>query len=236
MIIISCEHAGSVVPADYAELFKDREDILNSHRGYDIGALEVAQFLESSLKAPLFHTNITRLLVEANRSIGNKELFSEFTENLDRSQKDKIIADHYNPYREAVTKAVLDAIEADKRVIHLSIHSFTPVFEGEERNADVGLLFDSGRGFEKKFCLLLKNDLIKNNKGLKVKLNYPYKGTDDGFTTELRKKTGTASYAGIEIEVNQKLFTDPSSEKEKLKETLASSIKQAVIKFKENYL
>ncbi|MGZ5244731.1 MAG: N-formylglutamate amidohydrolase, partial [Bacteroidia bacterium] len=39
---------------------------------------------------------------------------------------------------------------------------------------------------------------------LTVKFNYPYLGTDDGFTTHLRKLFPDEKYAGVEIEINQK--------------------------------
>jgi hypothetical protein len=41
---------------------------------------------------------------------------------------------------------------------------------------------------------------------MKVRFNYPYKGTSDGLTTTLRKKFGP-QYVGIEIEINQKFFS-----------------------------
>ena len=41
---------------------------------------------------------------------------------------------------------------------------------------------------------------------MKVRFNYPYKGTSDGLTTTLRKKFGPR-YVGIEIEINQKLLS-----------------------------
>jgi hypothetical protein len=41
--LITCEHGGNDVPAEYAELFRGREAMLQSHRGYDRGALRMAR-------------------------------------------------------------------------------------------------------------------------------------------------------------------------------------------------
>jgi hypothetical protein len=47
-----------------------------------------------------------------------------------------------------------------------------------------------------------------NLPGFQIRFNDPYKGTDDGFTTWLRKKYNDSEYIGIEIEVNQKFATN----------------------------
>ena len=38
---------------------------------------------------------------------------------------------------------------------------------------------------------------------LKIRRNFPYLGTADGFTTFLRKQFDGKYYAGVEIEINQ---------------------------------
>jgi len=46
--------------------------------------------------------------------------------------------------------------------------------------------------------------------GLRVRMNYPYSGTSDGFTTQLRKQLPAARYAALEIETNQGLLRTPA--------------------------
>ena len=43
------------------------------------------------------------------------------------------------------------AVAARKQVLHVAVHSFTPVLHGERRNADVGLLYDPARPRERAF-------------------------------------------------------------------------------------
>lgn len=91
-----------------------------------------------------------------------------------------------------------------KKVLHLSIHTFTPLWNGTMRRVDVGLLFDPARKNESEFCGLFLPELKRRLPSLCIEFNEPYKGTDDGFTTYLRTLFGDDEYLGIEIEINQK--------------------------------
>ncbi|MBO5532968.1 MAG: N-formylglutamate amidohydrolase [Fibrobacter sp.] len=90
-------------------------------------------------------------------------------------------------------------------IIHLGIHSFTPELNGKVRNADIGILYDPSRPQECELAQVIKAEIKRLYPAMKVRFNYPYKGTSDGLTTTLRKKFGSR-YAGIEIEINQKFF------------------------------
>ena len=97
-IIISCEHAGNYIPKEYQYLFQGQSDILQSHRGWDIGAYSLAKYLSRHLSAPLFEQKISRLLIEMNRSKSSQELFSAFTKMLDESKKDALIEGQFKSY------------------------------------------------------------------------------------------------------------------------------------------
>jgi predicted N-formylglutamate amidohydrolase len=212
-VILSCEHAGNLVPEKYTYLFDQQPEVLNTHRGWDPGAWELAQFLSKQLNLPLFGCHTTRLLIEANRSLDNPQLFSEYSSKLSESEKEKLIKNIYHPYRNQIKDLLSGAI---KPILHLSIHSFTPVWNGVERPVDVGILYDPKQSLEHAFSLRLKEALETHLPNKKIKLNEPYKGTDDGFTTELRKQFPSSHYAGIEIEVNQKYARDIPSIQHKI--------------------
>ena len=91
------------------------------------------------------------------------------------------------------------------KVIHLGIHSFTPVLNGVEREADVGILYDPSRPAEAALAETLIKSIHEFYPQLSIRRNYPYLGKSDGLTTTLRQKFGTA-YVGLEIEINQKLL------------------------------
>ena len=200
-LIITCEHAGNQVPESYSHIFADVKDVLESHRGWDPGALELARFLAAEFSSPLFSCETTRLLIETNRSLHSHQLYSEYSRKLYDTDHDLILQQYYYPHRNGVEELIA---KAAKPVVHLSIHSFTPVFNGHKRVVDVGLLFDPDRNFEAAFCARLLDGLEHVLPRLVIKFNEPYKGTDDGFTTYLRTKFDDREYLGIEVEVNQK--------------------------------
>lgn len=200
-LLITCEHAGNHVPAEFQSLFEGKEEILSSHLGWDPGALEIAQHLASTLSAPLYYALTTRLLIETNRSLHHPELFSEFTKHLSTEQKQELIHRYYLPYREPIESFIRKSTTPG---LHLSIHSFTPSWKGESRTTDIGLLFDPARTAEVNFCTNLHSGLCKAFPELTIDYNKPYLGSDDGLTTYLRSQFTNEHYCGIEIEFNQK--------------------------------
>jgi predicted N-formylglutamate amidohydrolase len=113
-------------------------------------------------------------------------------------------------------------------VLHVSVHSFTPNLNGEERQCDIGLLYDSRKLEEKEFCKQLKNELSQIDNMLNVRFNYPYLGKADGFTTYLRKQF-PKHYLGIELEINQKYAKD-NVMNSKIKAVLFSALQHLIIK------
>lgn len=202
-IILSCEHAGNRVLKKYEKLFSTNAEILNTHRGYDIGAISVASKMQRLLDCPLCQYPWTRLLIDVNRRYPGS-LYSEFSKKLDPSDKVDLMNNYYTPYRQGFDELIFK--ECDKTgVLHLSLHSFTPILKGHKRNADIGILYDPSRKQEKQFAAKLQ-DSLREQMGLRVRRNYPYRGRSDGVTTWLRKKYTQAQYLGIEIELNQAFF------------------------------
>jgi len=210
-IIITCEHGGNEVPSSYARLFRGADGILKTHLGYDIGALAVAKDIAAVLHAPLHASTTTRLLIDLNRSVGHTSCFSEFTNGLDNLAKLALIRRYYAPYRTAVEKQIGSWVKRGRRVLHLSVHSFTPVLRGVRRNADIGLLYDSRRTREKELVASWLWTLSLESPH-RVRRNYPYLGRSDGFTTALRRQFPAARYLGIELEINQRLLASAAQE------------------------
>lgn len=205
-LLITCEHASNHIPAIYAPLFLDAHSALASHRGFDIGAARIARHLAKVCNGSLILARNSRLLVDLNRSIGHPKLFSEMTKKLSGNEKDRLLEKYYHPHRQAVWHFIDTEIAARRRILHVASHSFTPVFNGIVRDADVGLLFDPQRPGESAACRSWQAALARCGPHLRVRRNAPYRGTADGLTTTLRRKFDAASYIGIELEVNQQLM------------------------------
>ena len=208
--LLTCEHAGNEIPEEYQKYFLNAGSILNSHRGYDPGALELFCFLQD-LADYSFYCSTSRLLIELNRSLHHPRLFSEFTKNLSSTEKKNLLDRLYLPYRNSIENYISETIKKGEKVVHVSVHSFSQELDGKVRNADVGLLFDPSRTVEKNFCRIFKKQLLLAGPQFKVRFNYPYLGKADGFTTYLRKKF-PQNYSGIELEINQKYAVDNQME------------------------
>ena len=203
--LITCEHGGNRIPASYRRLFRGRRALLNSHRGYDPGALVMARALAAVFGAPLVTSTISRLLIDLNRSIGHPQLFSLATRDAPAAVREEIVARCYNPYRARVERLVGQAVSRGRRVVHISSHSFTPEMDGKVRSADVGLLYHPGRPGEVELCARWKASLAAIAPALRVRRNYPYAGKGDGLTSHLRLRFPHGAYVGVELEVNQRI-------------------------------
>jgi predicted N-formylglutamate amidohydrolase len=202
-LLLTCEHGGNKIPTAYEALFRGQESVLQTHRGYDIGALELFNTMKPVADVSFF-SETSRLLVELNRSVGHAKHFSEFSNILPAAERERLLALHYKPYRDQVEHMVQDFVSAGRRLLHVAVHTFTPVLDGEERNADIGLLYDPKRIHEQAYCKQWKATLAKKDKNLLVRFNYPYLGIADGLPSYLRRKFTADQYVGIELEINQK--------------------------------
>lgn len=206
-LVVTCEHGGNDVPRRWGELFQGRRaaKALESHRGWDPGALPLAVALARRFDAPLVHATVSRLLVDLNRSETNRTVFSEFSRVLDGPGRQELVERYHRPFREEVETRVTDAL-ARGRVLHVSVHSFTPVLDGTVRLVDLSLLYDPGRPGERALCRAWAAGLTAALPELRIRRNQPYRGTSDGHTTALRRRFGPQGYLGVEIEVNQGLL------------------------------
>jgi predicted N-formylglutamate amidohydrolase len=204
-LIITCEHASNVIPIRYEPLFSENQTVLKSHRAYDIGANELFGGLIKDLQPDYSAKGkYSRLLVELNRSLHHRNIFSEFTNQLNKKEKAIVINNYYIPYRSEIESIIEDYLKNNFKVLHLSIHSFTPSLNGLERNAEIGILYDPKNETERGFANLWKSYFLQHFGDYNIRFNYPYLGTADGFTTHLRKKF-PVNYAGLELEMNNKL-------------------------------
>lgn len=226
--LITCEHGGNRIPPRYRALFAGFEALLHTHRGYDPGALSMAEDLANAFAAPLFVSTTSRLLIDLNRSVGHPKLYSEATRGAPAGARREILARHYLPYRDEVEAHIEDAIGNGSRVIHLSSHSFTPMLDGTVRNADIGLLYDPARAGEVELCRRWQARIRERSPELKVRRNYPYTGNSDGFTAYLRRRFPPGVYVGIELEINQRHVLNGGRRWRALRNNVIEALTQAI--------
>ena len=152
--IVICDHASNYIPDEYDNLNLD-DDTLKTHIAYDIGAKEVASNIANHLQCPLIMSDFSRLLIDANRGIDDPTLIMKISDgriiqgNKNISylagceEKMKRIKSYYNTYHNKISDIINLSIEREVFPAIISIHSFTPVFNGKKRLTDLGILWDS---------------------------------------------------------------------------------------------
>jgi predicted N-formylglutamate amidohydrolase len=181
---------------------------LASHRGWDPGALHLARGIARGLAAPLRYSTVTRLLVDLNRSEEGPALLSEFSRKLGPPERADAIRRYHRRYRSRVRRLVEER-SRDSTLLHLSVHTFTPVMDGRPRRVGIGVLFDPRREGEARVAEAWIPRLRREMRGVRVEANQPYLGVDDGLTTTFRESFPPRRYLGLELEVRQDLAQPP---------------------------
>jgi predicted N-formylglutamate amidohydrolase len=197
-LLLSCEHGGNDVPAEFRDVLAFSQRTLASHRGFDRGALAVAAALAQHFRAPLLSCTVTRLLVDHNRPPDHPDVVGR---GVDAPTRRRLLDTLHRPYWRRLERAVARC----DAVLHVAVHSFTPVRCGVRRDADIALLYDPMRAPERAFCARWLCSLARL-RPWRLQRNYPYKGTDPGLTTYLRTRFPAEQYLGIELEMNQRFF------------------------------
>jgi len=119
-LLITCEHGGRRVPPLYEPHFDAHRHLLDTHRGIDFGALTLAREMATALGAPLVASTTTRLLVDLNRNVRQKTLFSEATRPLPVEDRQQILRRYHRPHWRRIEAEVDGAIERGRRVVHVA--------------------------------------------------------------------------------------------------------------------
>ncbi len=205
-LILSCEHASNHIPKDFASHLKVPAKILSSHLAYDLGAREVFEYLRRCSGAYGLSADVSRLLVDCNRSFYGKRPFSDYSNNMEAALKSRALEFFYLPFRQKLERQIKSNFQNGFGTIHISVHSFTPKLRGIVRNAHIGLLYSPKRKMEKNVVNRIFADTRQAKQNWILRKNYPYLGIADGFTSYLRKHFPASSYLGLELEINQSIF------------------------------
>jgi len=219
-LLLTCEHASAAVPDALRERFLAHhgdERILETHRAYDIGARSAARFLAKALGAPLLETEVSRLVVDANRHRSHPRVLGPAFSAAEPELREALLTAHHDPHRARVREAV-----GKGPVLHLAVHSMTSQLEGLVRGMDMALLYDPARPTERRLADDWKHGMQQRVRGIRLRRNAPYRGVSDGLPTSIRKELPDARYAGFELELNQRAFANGRWPREWLDELAAT--------------
>ncbi|QFT57661.1 N-formylglutamate amidohydrolase [Sulfitobacter sp. THAF37] len=145
-VVLVCEHASHVIPDVFAGLGL-APDAVQSHAAWDPGALAVAERLSARLDAVLVAGTVSRLVYDLNRPPEARGAMPDQSEvfavpgNRGLSQADRAdrTGRYYAPFHDRIEK-VMQGIAAP---ILVTVHSFTPVYHGQRRTVEIGVLHDA---------------------------------------------------------------------------------------------
>ena len=206
-VVLVCEHATSFIPAMFDDLGL-APHLRESHAVWDPGAMAVARRMAQGLGAALVASGVSRLVYDCNRPPHDPSAMparSEVVEvpgNRDLTARDR--ADRATAYYEPFRQALADQIAQTDSAVIVTIHSFTPIYYGQRRDVEIGVLHDSDTRLADAML-----DLAPIFTDANVQRNQPY-GPADGVTHTLREHALPDEHLNVMLEIrNDLIVTDP---------------------------
>ncbi len=200
-IVLVCEHASAFIPIALNDLGLSAE-ARHSHAAWDPGAKAVACEMARQLDAPLVASKVSRLVYDCNRPPDATSAMPERSEVFDipgnkkltRNDRETRVARYYTPFHDRL-KQVLST-KPDPVVV--TIHSFTPIYQGIQREVEVGILHDQDTR--------LADAMLEAETGTFVtRRNDPY-GPADGVTHTLKEHALPQGRRNVMIEIRNDLI------------------------------
>ena len=148
-LVITCDHASNRVPKALKDLGLNRAELAR-HIAWDIGAAEVTRRLAVLLDAPAVLSGFSRLVIDPNRRVDVPASIPPISDGTEvpgnRHLSDREVRQRreelFTPYHAACERMIEAKIAEGVRPALIFLHSFTPVFAGEERWMEAAILWD----------------------------------------------------------------------------------------------
>jgi len=204
------DHAGRAFPevlGDMGVPAADRE----RHIALDLGIAQLGRLLSEWLHAPFLSQVFSRLVVDCNRDPAAPGAMPEVSDGtfipanqgLSPEQREARVQAIHEPYHAAIAELLDVRAQAGLNTILVALHSFTPVFGGERRVWDAGVLHGGpGDAYGKRVLALLQEQedwVVGDNQP------YEFNGTD--YT--IPRQAFPRGLPWLELEVRQDLLSTP---------------------------
>ncbi len=209
----------------------------------DRAARFAARRLAERLDAPLIANEYSPRLVDVGRSVGNRRLFPSPASEWISSQGDgpaaarprppswrkaertRLVEEIHAPYRTAIRQQISRLMIRHPFVAHLSVRTFAVKYRGGHRRTDIGLGYDPGAAHEVAFCLDWIDELYDRMPMVRVRRNYPRRGTIDSVTRSMRRHFDGMPYLGIEVQLNRAWAARPVAARDRVLSGIASTLR-----------
>ena len=202
--LLTCEHASERLPPPHRWPEPDLR-LLGTHWTHDIGARALSVDLAQALGCVAVMSRFTRLLIDPNRPEEHPEALrtdAGGTVHLNRevTAEDRLL--RVERYHRAYHRAVDLEVKASTAPVLLAVHTFTPLYMGQRRALEAGVLFDE----EEVLAARLAEALAAER--LLVALNEPYSGKE-GLVYSVDRHARAHARRALEIELRQDLAIMP---------------------------
>ena len=203
-VLIVCEHASNHIPDAFRGLGL-ADDVAVSHVAWDPGAGRVAEHLAELLDASCLSSRVSRLVYDCNRPPDAPDAIpakSEIyripgNEGLTSDERARRVASYYLPFKQALEEAIARLPAGG---VLVTVHSFTPVYFGKQRDVELGILHDADSRLADAMLAVLPQCC-----DLEVRRNDPY-GPQDGVTHTLKQHGLPRGLLNVMIEIRNDLL------------------------------
>ncbi len=213
-VVLVCEHASSFIPPELQDLGLAKADRL-SHAAWDPGALAVARRMAERLDAKLVASKVSRLVYDCNRPPSAPDAMPARSElvvvpgnaELDDAARQARADTYYHPFRKALADTIKTTAARGATPVIVTVHSFTPVYHGNPRTVEIGILHDSDTR--------LADGMLEAAQGsdFVVQRNEPY-GPENGVTHTLKEHGLPHGYANVMLEVRNDLIVSEQQQRD----------------------
>lgn len=210
--VLTAEHASRRVPAPWSSTPED-EAVLSTHWGWDIGIAGVTRAISQATGSGAVLASFSRLLADVNRDPahpgfvlseveGRPLSFNAGLDEAGRAERARLL---HAPYHAAVEALIEERLASGPPPVLLVMHSFTPVWQGEPRTMDLGVICTPDQD-----PLADRAAAALGELGLRVAHNAPY-AAGGGMAYSLERHGPAYGLPHLELEVNQALISEPAA-------------------------
>jgi predicted N-formylglutamate amidohydrolase len=201
-LVFVCDHAGRAIPRALGRLGLD-EATLARHIAWDIGVADLTRALARRLDAPAVLATYSRLVIDCNRRLDDPTSIPAMSDQVPIPANQSLAAEArrqraeacFLPYHRQVDILLDSFLARGLAAAFLSMHSFTPVFQGFERPWHVGVLWDR----DPRLAVPLLQALAEGG-DLVVGDNQPYSGRERrGYAIHEHAEARGLPHALIEV-------------------------------------
>ena len=213
-VLIVCDHASNYVPHALNGLGVDAQHF-QQHIAYDIGAAGVSRYMAQNMGATAVLGGFSRLVLDPNRFLTAHDSIPSISDgvlipgNKMLSASDRMfrVEELFIPYHQAISQAAANICHHFSMPLLLSVHSYTPIFQGFERPWEIGVLWEGDGDVA---ALLI--DYLREHTDYYVGENEPYHACSPvGYTVKTHAESN--HYPNMLIEIRQDLIADEQGQK-----------------------